>query len=78
MSALIAYSVGNTEIRLKGRVSEASVATLFDMQGKVIVKAQLEAGDMNVIPTPYIKTGIYLLRIKDKEYIQTLKVSVKE
>jgi hypothetical protein len=78
MSTLIAYSIGNTEIRLKGQVSEAAIATLYDIQGKVVVIKQLEAGDMNVIPTPYIKTGVYLLWVKDQTRIQTLKVPVKE
>jgi len=78
MSTLIAYSIGNTEITLKGQVSEAAIATLYDIQGKVIVIKQLEAGDMNVIPTPYIKTGVYLLWVKDQTRIQTLKVPVKE
>ena len=78
MSTLIAYSIGNTEIRLKGPVSEAAVATLYDMQGRVIVIKQLEAGDMNVIPTPYIKAGVYLLWVKDQTRIQTLKVPVTE
>lgn len=78
MSTLIAYSIGNTEIRLKGQVSGAAIATLYDLQGRVIVIKQLEGGDMNVIPTPYIKTGVYLLWVKDQTRIQTLKVPVTE
>jgi hypothetical protein len=73
-----AYAVRNTEIRLKGEVSERAVATLYDIQGRVVLVKTLEAGSLNVIPTPTIKNGVYLLFVKDNELIQKFKVPVRE
>jgi len=73
-----AYAVRNTEIRLKGEVSKMAVATLYDIQGRVIVVKNLDKGSMNIIPAPYIKTGVYLLFVKDNERMQKFKIPVRE
>ena len=75
---LSAYAVRNTEIRVKGQVSNQAVATLYDVQGRMIVVKNLEEGSLNMIPTPNIKTGIYMLYVKDNGRVQGFKIPVKE
>jgi hypothetical protein len=78
LGILSAYAVRNTQICLKGEVSKQAVATLYDIQGRVVVVKNLEEGSLNTIPTPYIKTGVYLLLVKDNQRIQKFKIPVKE
>jgi hypothetical protein len=75
---LSAYAIRNIEIRVKGSVSKQAVATLYDIQGRAVVVKNLEEGSMNIIPTPNIKTGIYMLYVKDNEKVQAFKIPVKE
>jgi hypothetical protein len=75
---LIAYAVRNTEIRIKGNVSSKAVATLYDVQGRVVLVKTLEEGSLNVVPTPNIKSAIYLLSVNDKEIIHRFKIPVNE
>jgi surface protein len=75
---LIVYAIRNNEIKVKGKVSGDAVAALYDIRGNVIIVMNLEEGNLNTIPTPYIKTGIYLLKVKDRQRWQTFKVPVRE
>ena len=75
---LIAYAVRNTEIWVKGEVNRQTIATLYDIGGRIILVKTLEEGSLNIIPTPNIKTGIYLLVVKDKRKLQGFKIPVKE
>ena len=75
---LSAYAVRNTEIRVKGQVSSQAVATLYDVQGRAIVVKNLEVGNLNMIPTPNLHTGIYMLSVKDNGRIQGFKIPVRE
>jgi len=59
-------------------VSKVAVATLYDIQGKVIVVGNLAEGDLNIIQTPSIRTGVYLLFVKDNERMQSFKIPVRE
>jgi sugar lactone lactonase YvrE len=76
--ALAAYPVHNTEIRVKGEVSRNAIATLYDALGRVILVKKLEEGSLNIIPTSGIKTGVYLLFVKDNERMQNFKMLIKE
>jgi len=75
---LSAYSIRNTEILVKGTVSNQAVATLYDIQGRVVLIKNLEEGSINSIATPNIKTGIYMLYVKDNNKVQGFKIPVKE
>jgi len=75
---LNAYAVKNIEIRIVGNVSNDAVATLYDVQGKVIIIANLKEGNLNVIPTPNIKPAIYMLSVKDNSKLQTFKLLLRE
>ncbi len=77
-SMLRAYAVNNDEIRVIGDVTGGSEATLFDLYGKQVIFRKLEGGDLNIIPTPGIGTGIYILRVNDHGRIETFKLLIKE
>jgi hypothetical protein len=77
-TTLSAYAVRNIEIRVKGAVSKQAVATLYDVQGRVVVMKKMEEGSLNIIPTPNIKTGIYMLFVKDGGKMQGFKIPVNE
>ena len=68
----------NIEIRIKGQVSNQAVATLYDVQGRVILVKTLEEGNLNVVHTPNIKTAIYMLSVNDKGKLQRFKIPVNE
>lgn len=75
---LSAYPFKNTEIRISGKVSKFTIATLYDIQGKVVLVKNLEEGSMNSIPTPNLKSGIYLLSVKDNQQVQRFKIPVSQ
>ncbi|MBL7967500.1 MAG: T9SS type A sorting domain-containing protein [Prolixibacteraceae bacterium] len=75
---LTAYAIRNVEIRIKGQVSNQAIATLYDIQGRVIVVKNLEEGSLNTIQTPNLKTAIYLLIVNDNGKLQNIKIPVKE
>ena len=77
-TTLSAYAVRNIEIRVKGAVSKQAIATLYDVQGRVVVMKKMEEGSLNIIPTPNIKTGIYMLFVKDGGKMQGFKIPVNE
>jgi hypothetical protein len=76
--SLSAYAFRNIEIRINGQVSNQAVATLYDVQGRVILVKTLEEGSLNVVRTPNIKTAIYMLSVNDKGKIQRFKIPVNE
>jgi len=75
---LSAYAIRNVEIRVNGQVSSHAIATLYDIQGRVILVKNMEEGSLNVLKTPNIKTGIYMLFVKDNNKVQSFKIPVKE
>ena len=78
LGELIAWAVRNTEIRLKGEIGKLAVAKLYDIDGRLILVKNLEEGSFNIIPAPYLKTGIYMLFVKDNGKIEGFKIPVKE
>ncbi|MDP2338687.1 MAG: hypothetical protein Q8N05_20005, partial [Bacteroidota bacterium] len=75
---LSAYAIRNVEIRVKGHVSKQAIATLYDIQGRIVLVKNLEEGTLNVIRTPNIKTAIYMLFVNDNGKSQGFKISVRE
>ena len=75
---LSAYAVNNDEIRVIGTINGGSEATLYDMFGKQVLFRKLEGSDLNIIPTPGIGTGIYILRVNDHGRVETFKLLLKE
>lgn len=75
---LSAYGIRNVEIRVNGNVSKQAVAKLYNIQGRAILVKNLEEGSLNLIKTPNIKTGVYLLFVKDNGKSQSFKIYIKE
>jgi len=75
---LSAYAYRNIEIRLKGTVSAGAVASLYDVQGRKILVKILEDSNLNIIPTPNIRTGIYMLSVNDHGKVTGFKIPVAE
>ncbi|MBV5314545.1 MAG: T9SS type A sorting domain-containing protein, partial [Prolixibacteraceae bacterium] len=75
---LSAYAVRNVEMRVVGEVSNRAVASVYDIQGRLVVTERLSAGSMNTVKLPSVKTGIYLLFVKDGENLQRFKLPVTE
>ncbi len=75
---LIAFAIRNVEIRVKGKVTDNAVATLYDNMGRMILVKKLDEGDLNIIPTSNLRTGIYLLSVKDTGVVQGFKLLLKE
>jgi len=75
---LMAYAVGNTEIRIQGSVSAGAIATLFDNLGRVILTSNLEQSDINIIHSQALKTGIYMLSVNDSGVVKGFKLLIKE
>ena len=75
---LSAYANRNIEIHLTGTVSKGSVAILYDINGKIVMAKNLVEGSLNVIPTPQLKTGLYVLSVNDNGKITGLKVMINE
>ena len=75
---LTAYAIRNTEIRVIGAVSKEAIATLYDIHGRVVMVKQLEEANMNTIPLPGLKTGIYMLSVKDNGKQTGFKIMIKD
>jgi hypothetical protein len=75
---LIAFTVSKNEILIKGQVSKQAIAALYDIQGRVILVNNLKEGSLNIIQTPNIKTGIYMLSVKDNGKTKAFKIPVRE
>jgi hypothetical protein len=74
---LTAYAKGNKEIRVLGEVGEGAVATLVNGLGQVVLMKKLDAGNLNIIGIPNLKSGFYMLNINGKVASQTIKVMVR-
>lgn len=74
---LIVFAVKNSEIRIQGEVGKKATATLFDIQGKMMLNKTLIEGNLNVVSTPGIKNGLYLLLVKDNSGSQMIKLLVR-
>jgi hypothetical protein len=75
---LSAYAIRNTEMIVRGEVSSQAVASVYDVQGRLVLTKKLDAGNRNSLRLPMIKTGIYMLYVKDNGKVQGFKVPVKE
>jgi hypothetical protein len=77
VSILSAYAFQNIEIRIIGDVKRGALATLYDLQGRVVEVKKLEEGNYNTLRIPD-NTGIYILRVIDQGKMQTIKIFVKD
>lgn len=77
-NGLEAYQANRFEIVVKGEVHQPATATLYDIQGRMILVENLEEGNLNIIRTPGLKTGIYILFVKNSDKLHRLKIPVRE
>ena len=77
-STLTAYADRNIEIRVIGEVSKNTVATLYDMYGRVVLVKNLEEGSINIIPLKNNKIGAYILSVNDNGRVKGFKILVRE
>ncbi len=70
----IAYAVPNIGIRIEGEVSNHARATLFDVLGRVVLLKNLSEGNLNILQTPNLKPGLYLLTVIDTKGMHTFKI----
>ena len=75
---LSAYAIRNVEMVVNGEVSDQAIVSLYDVLGRLVLTKKLEAGSRNAIKLPMIKTGIYMIYIRDNGKVQEFKVPVKE
>ena len=75
---LKAYAVSSTEIRVVGDLRSNAVATLYDVSGKTILSRTLYPDILNIIPTPNLKQGLYVLSVKESGRSQTFKILIRE
>jgi len=64
-STLVAY-LSNGNLYIRGEVSSNAVATIYDVTGKAIQKAKLNAGNSNIIPFT-AGAGIYVVKVDGKQ-----------
>lgn len=77
ISTLNAYAA-NSKIIIKGRMLANSIASLYDMNGKLILVKNMEEGTLNEVPTTFVKTGIYLLTVRNGALILSFKIPVNK
>jgi hypothetical protein len=77
-SQLIAYPIRNTEIRITGSLSKLAMATLYDIQGKLVLVKNLEEGSINSFSIPNLRSGIYLLSVKDNQQVHQFKIPITQ
>lgn len=77
-SLLSAYLLKDHKLKINGDVSDQAIATLYDIQGRVIIIKNLEEGNGNIIDIPNLITGIYVLLIKDNGKVNSFKIPIKE
>jgi hypothetical protein len=73
-----AYAIRNTEIRVIGDVSNHAVATLYDVQGKAVLNKNLLEGNLNSMDVQAIRSGIYILFVRDNERMQRFRIPLVE
>ena len=72
------FAVKNTGIRIMGMITGNTLATLYDIQGRVIVQRRLVYSDDNIVPTPDLSQGIYLLSLTGGTRPQQFKIQLSE
>jgi len=78
LAGLRAYPLSNNRIKIDGTLSNQAIATLYDSQGRVILSKNLEEGNLNILNTPNLHAGIFILYVKDNGKSKTFKIPVIE
>ena len=66
------------ELFIKGQLTHNTNATLFDMQGRAVLKVSLDTeSQINTIDISGLSNGIYIVQLSDIEYSKSKKVILK-
>jgi hypothetical protein len=74
---IFTYAVKN-EIFIKGQVSESATSSVYDVMGRLIGVYKLEPGNLNNLKLDAIKSGVYIVKVKDLGVIKTDRVFISE
>lgn len=73
---LRAWTVSNHEIKISGETGSKAKAILYDIQGRQVLSEPLQAGLTHTIKLPEMIPGVYILKVRDMENMQVLKLFV--
>lgn len=76
-NTMSAYFCYNSTIIIQGIVNNNATATLYDVNGNIVLEKRLKEGNYNSMQTPNISHGVYFLAIKKKDSLQRIKLLVK-
>jgi len=73
---LKAFYNGNLEIQIEGSPGDKAIASIFDINGKLLGNYQLNGENLNIIPVNNLDKGIYILKIENsnKAYRTTIPI----
>lgn len=71
-----AYLISDRQIEILGNVSQKTIASLYDLQGKLLLNQSLNYGNKNWISIPNLMRGMYLLRIYSNDGVKTIKIMI--
>lgn len=79
LETVLIYSNHTTkELIIKGQLTENSSATLYDIQGRVVLSKNLNASNtVNAINVNDMSAGVYILKLSDGNTIKTQKLIIK-
>lgn len=69
------WTDGSTKIIIKGKVDSHTIATLYDLQGRPLLSQPMNFGTTHTIMLQGIKSGIYVLQIRDRGFIKVFKLN---
>jgi len=76
INKLKAYTV-NGKIIIEGEISDQAIATLYDLQGLIVLVHQLQKGTFNTLLCSELMNGVYLLTIQQNGETMTRKLIMK-
>jgi sugar lactone lactonase YvrE len=73
----LSVSVSNGEIKIMGEIGKNAAASLYDIQGKMLLTKNLLEANRNVFTAPILKDGLYILWVKDNTGSQKIKLLLR-
>jgi hypothetical protein len=75
---LTAYAFKNIELRIQGKVNSGAIASLFDLQGRLLIQKQLNDSTDQIIKLNGAYNGVYLLQVKDNNKVKSFKLAIQQ
>ena len=74
-NALLTYAA-NHHIYIKGELPENTIASLYDLSGRELVRVELHNADFNTLDAENLTNGIYILVLSGKQLHQSSKIAL--